>query len=59
MSVTSHIEIPEINIQSLQAQLTQHGLSLDDFVKIVRAAATDESVVTLSNAQERVRKLIF
>ena len=56
MSVTSHIEIPEINIQRLQAQLTQHGLSLDDFVKIVQAAATAEPAVTLSNAQERVSK---
>jgi hypothetical protein len=36
--------------------LTQHGLSLDDFVKIVQAAATAEPDVTLTDAQERVRK---
>jgi len=57
MSVTLHLEIPEVDIQRLQAQLVQHGLSLDDFVKkIMRAAATAEPDVTLADAQERVRQ---
>jgi len=57
MGVTLNIELPEVDIQRLQAQSTQHGLSLSDFVlKIVRTAATVEPDVTLANAQERVSK---
>ena len=60
MGVTLQIEIPEVDIQRLQAQSAQHGLSLDAFVKsIVRAAATAEPDVPLTDAQERVRKSLI
>lgn len=59
MGVTLQIEIPEFDIQRLQAQSAQHGLSLDDFIKnIVRAVATTEPDIPLTDAQERVRKFL-
>ena len=73
MGVTLQIEIPEsvlhakaelraklskVDIQKLQAQLTQHGLSLDDLVKIVRAAAATEPDIPLADAQEKVYKFL-
>ena len=33
MGVTLQIEIPEFDIERLQAHSAQHGLSLDDFIK--------------------------
>jgi len=57
MDVTFSIEIPQADIQKLQEQSAQHGLSINDFVKkIVRAAATAEPDVILADVQERVSK---
>lgn len=53
------IEIPEINIQRLQMQATQRGLSFDNFVlDLVQTAGNVESGVTLSDAQEKVSKCL-
>lgn len=57
MSVTLQIEIPEVDIQRLQARAKREGLSLDDFVKnLVRSAETEDIDVSLGDAQQRGSK---